>query len=300
MKRHAAAIAVALCLSVTRVSAQTTEPQSTALTVKTAASIHKSPTVASAVVGTAPRGTVLEVKRNLGSWIEVPWTEGEKGVGYIHVNAGTITRGAMPDPRLSAGAPQTPSSPTAASQTPLGAVSPAEQIAISDRAGSSNSVYVSLPRHIVGLGGRMSETAPGFGATFRGWWRNRLGVQFEMSRYRFDSVGAPGYMTSVQFAPSVLYSLPDSVTDALWVRPYVGGGGSLYRSTLSGPTGSVTALATEKGLGFQAFGGAEATIAGMPRFALSADVGYRWSHTTLGGLEPNKIGFALAGHWYLK
>jgi len=161
-------------------------------------------------------------------------------------------------------------------------------------------VYISLPSHIFGLGGRMSPSAPGFGATARTWWGNRLGVQFEVSRYLIDSVEAPGHLSSIQFAPSVLYSLPDGVTNSLWVRPYLGAGGSLYRATLSGGTSGLGESVTDRGLGFQAFGGGETTFSGVPQFALSADIGYRWSRTSFAGFEPGKIGFSLSGHWYVK
>ncbi len=304
MTRHIAAVAVALCLSSSPVSAQTPEPQTTVLTVKSSASLHKSPTTASATVGTAPSGTLLEVRRNLGSWVQVSWPAGENGLAYVHVSSGTIARGTVPNPYriVATSASQTPAS--AAPAAPLAAMTPAEQAAIAART-SAISEYVSLPSHTVGLGGRMSAatlafSAPTFGGTVRTWWGNRLGMQFEVSRNRFDSVGAPGYVTSIQFAPSVLYSLPDSVTGSLWLRPYVGGGGNLYRATAADPARPISDAVTEKGLGFQAFGGAEATFPGAPRFALSADVGYRWSHTTLGGMEPRKIGFSLAGHWYVK
>jgi len=298
MIRHIAAVAVALCLSSSPVSAQSIEPQSTALTVKTSADVHKSPTTASPVVGKAPVGAVLDITRNLGSWVQVPWPAGENGVAYVHVNAGTIGRRIVPVGAASA--PQTPASAASAPATPLAAMAPAEPSSGSNRPGANGSVYVSLPRHVIGLGGRMSAAAPGFGGTARTWWRNRLGLQFEMSRYRFDSVATPGHVTSLQFNPSVLYSLPDSVAAGLWLRPYVGGGGSLYRATVNDPAVLVADIVTEKGLGFQTFGGVEATFAGMPRFAVSADVGYRWSHTSLGGLEPRKIGVSLAGHWYVK
>ena len=138
----------------------------------------------------------------------------------------------------------------------------------------------------------MSASTPGFGVTARKWWGNRLGFQFEASRYLLDSVAAPGHVTSFQFAPSVLYSLPDGVSNSLWVRPYLGGGGSIYRATLSGGTSGL-ADSVDKAMGLQAFGGAETTFSGVPRFALSADVGYRWSQTTFAGFEPRKIGFSL-------
>jgi hypothetical protein len=302
MTRHIAAVAVALCLSSSPVSAQIAEPQTLALTVKTPANVHKSPTTASPVIGKASRGTVLEITRNLGSWVQVPWADGEKGLAYVHVSAGTIASAvAPPANRVSATSALQPAATAApASAAPLAAAAPAEQATIAGRQSGSASEYVTLPRHVVGLGGRMSAAGPGFGGTARTWWRNRLGLQFEMSRDRFDAIGTTGHVTSFQFAPSLLYSLPDGVMSGLWLRPYVGGGGAFYRASVSDPAVSATSLAAEKGMGFQTFGGAEATFAGVPRFALSADVGYRWSHTALGGLEPDKIGFSLSGHWYVK
>ena len=86
----------------------------------------------------------------------------------------------------------------------------------------------------------------------------------------------------------MLYSLPDSVTNSVWFRPYLGAGPRLYRANL------------ETGLGYEAFGGAEVTLSAMPQVALSADMGYRWSRPSINGFEPRQIGFSLSGHWYVK
>ena len=40
------------------------------------ASIHLSPSTGSLVIGHARRGMVLEVTRDLGSWVKVAWPEG--------------------------------------------------------------------------------------------------------------------------------------------------------------------------------------------------------------------------------
>ena len=149
-----------------------------------------------------------------------------------------------------------------------------EQIGAAIQPGSTRPVYISLPSHIFGLGGRMSASTPGFGVTARKWWGNRLGFQFEASRYRLESVTAPGHVTSFQFAPSVLYSLPDGVSNSLWVRPYLGGGGSMYRATLSVGTSGLED-AVDKALGLQAFGGAEATV--FRRAAIRTQRGCRLS-----------------------
>ena len=298
MSRQVSAVAIALCLSASSLSAQTTGPQRSELTVKTAsADVHKFASIGSPIIGKAQGGTVLEITRNLGSWVEVPWPGAEGGVAFLHVNAGSIARTARPDPNPAAASPE---SPMPSSASPITSGARADQITPANLPGSRRSVYVSLPSHIFGLGGRMSASAPGFGATARAWWGHRLGVQFEVSRYLLESAEAPGQLTLIQFAPSVLYSLPDAVTNSLWVRPYVGAGGSLYRATLSGGTSGLGESVTDKGLGFQAFGGGETTFSVAPQFALSADIGYRWSRTAVAGFEPGRIGFSLSAHWYVK
>jgi hypothetical protein len=134
---------------------------------------------------------------------------------------------------------------------------------------------------------RVDASMPAFGATARMWWDSGLGVQFNLSRPRLEAADGRT-LTSTQFAPSVLYSLPDAVTTSMWLRPYAGAGPRIYQANL------------ETHLGYEAFGGAEATLAAMPQFALSADLGYRWSRPTINGFEPREIGFSLLAHWYMK
>ena len=138
----------------------------------------------------------------------------------------------------------------------------------------------------------------GYGVSGRAWSRNRLGVQIEVSRYTQTGVVTPDRFTSVQFAPSVLYSLRDRVTDYVWLRPYFGGGASLHRQTLSGVTRD--ASVSDSKFGFRGFGGTEVTFATVPRFALSADVGYDSSKTLFEGFDLGGFGFSVSGHWYFK
>jgi hypothetical protein len=160
--------------------------------------------------------------------------------------------------------------------------------------------YIVLPSHIVGLGGRLTASSAGIGGTARAWWSNRLGVQFDLTRSRLDSIDASSSMTSLQFAPSVLYALPNSVSNNFWIRPYAGGGGNFYRTTLSTGTPGVEDQPSEKGLAFRAFGGVEATFSGMPQFALSADLGRSWREKPVPGFESNPIDFSVSAHWYVK
>ena len=309
MIRRISFVALALCLNTVSVAAQAPGAQSTQLTVNAAsADVYKSPTVASAVVGKAQPGMVLEIKRNLGSWVEVPWTTGEGGVAYMHVNAGSIaarttlansTRGASPTgPSSSAGYPTSsmPDNPAALSERILAAGQ-------SSPSPSGSSDY--LVRHSLGIGARMNAATlgfgAGFGATARTWWANRVGLQFDVLHSRLPSLLGTGHVTSLQFAPSVMYTLPNAITSSLWVRPYVGGGSSLYRTTVNRVPSDVGTAGSENGLGFQTFGGAETTFAGAPQFAVSADVGYRWwSNVSTVGVTPGKIGVSLSAHWYMK
>ena len=76
MIRQAAAVVVVLLLSPSFVTAQGTE-----MTVNVAsASVHKSPTTASPVIGHASRGAKLQVTRNVGDWVKVSWPAAADGV----------------------------------------------------------------------------------------------------------------------------------------------------------------------------------------------------------------------------
>jgi hypothetical protein len=294
MVRHILALALVTCLSASWASAQTAGYERAELTVKIAAAeVHRFPSIGSPVIGKAPKGTVLEVRRNLGSWVEVPWPGGENGVAFVHVNTGTVS-GQMGTALSQSAA--TPSSSPASSE-----INSDVQTDQPTSAGPSSvraPEYVSLPRHLVGVGGRLSGSAPDFGATTRMWFANRLGVQVELSRSRLHSVGVQGHMNSMLFAPSVLYALPDGVAGSVWMRPYAGAGTSLYRSTLGSSSSAVNLVQTD--WGFHAFGGSEATFAGAPQLTISADFGYRWSQPSFAGYEPGRVTLAVAAHWYVK
>ncbi len=303
MTRHVLALAVALCASTSPVSAQAPAPLDSQLTVKaTPAEVHKSPTVASTVVGKAQIGTVLDVRRNLGSWVEVSWPGAEGGVAFVHVNAGTIARRTTPAPvRVSTAADAAP----AASMSDSPAALADRIIANGQRNASSNGgmTYV-VPRHAVGMGARMNALTPGFGAgfgaTMRTWWSNRLGLQVEVLHSRLGNLQGPGHVTSLQFAPSLTYALPDAINNSFWARPYVGGGGSLIRTSVSRPVSELEVSGSENGMGIQTFGGAEMTFPSMPQFAISAELDYRWSQVSTVGFPQKKIDMSVSAHWYFK
>ncbi len=303
MTRHILALTVALCVSTSPVSAQAPGPQDTQLTVKaTPAVLHKSPTVASTVIGKAQIGTVLDVNRNLGSWVEVPWPGSEGGVAFVHVSAGTIARRTTPAPvRVAAAAEPAPAASMADSPAAL-----ADRIIANGQRNASPNPngYVQLPRHVVGMGARMNAFTPGFGAgfgaTMRTWWSNRLGLQAEVLHSRLGNLQGPGHVTSLQFAPSLTYALPDAINDSFWARPYVGGGASLIRTTVSRPVSELEVSGSENGMGIQTFGGAEMTFASMPQFAISAQLDYRWSQVSTVGFPQKKLDMSVSAHWYFK
>jgi hypothetical protein len=173
-----------------------------------------------------------------------------------------------------------------------------DQTSIASQPGM-HSTYVAPPTHIVGFGARMGGAEFGFGGTARIWSRNQIGVQMDVSRATQNSSVAQERLTSLQFAPSAVYSFKDKMSESVWVRPYVGGGISFYRSSLS-VTPDVGESVTDNGVGYQTFGGAELTFPSVPRFAISGDVGYQWAPTPFTGFDVGGMSFSFSGHWYVK
>ena len=161
-------------------------------------------------------------------------------------------------------------------------------------------VYLQAPGHLVGFGGRVGPSNVGFGASARAWSRDRLGVQFDLSRVAMAGLAPTERVTSMQFEPGVLYTLADHVADYIWVRPYAGSGLTISRRSLSSTTPGAAPIASQSHVGVQAFGGTELTFAGMPRFAVSVDVAYRWGTMEFAGIDLGRVGLSVAGRWYVK
>jgi SH3 domain-containing protein len=306
MLRRTAAVIAILVLTQSPLFAQT---QSAEFTVGVeAAAVRTSPSVASPIVGHAARGAVLEVTRDIGAWVKVAWPDAADGVGYIHQSMGRLSRRATMDERLTtalpaaAPAPATVDAPAPQSSTTLAQNAPGA-IPLANR-----TVYVAPPSHFIGLGGRLgtslaandSPNAGGFGVTSRIWSRGRLGVQVDATRSTMTNEASASRVTAVQFTPSVIYSLRDRLSDYVWLRPYFGGGGAFTRATLKGTTPGDLSSVSDKSLGARAFGGAEVTFSAVPRFAVSADLGYLWSQQSFEGFALDGLGFALSAHWYVK
>ena len=294
MIRHAAAIAVVVCLSPILLSAQSTQlsAQIAQFTIGSEpADVHKSPSTGSPVIGRASRGAVLIVTRELGSWVKVSWPAAQDGVGYVHVTMGSIGHGSVPASRPAEGTTTTTITPSP----------PARQApAVPARTVTQPLPVRSVPiPHRVGLGGRMGGSTLGFGASARALVGGHFRLQLEASRYAHTSALTQRHLTSVQFAPSLLYSLPDTVTDYVWIRPHLGAGFTVYRSTSSGISTASDSVSDSR-LGRQVFAGAEVAVAGAPRFTLSADFGYRWSQTPFDGVALGGRSLSVSGHWYVK
>jgi Bacterial SH3 domain len=292
MIRHVLAFAIAVCV------APVAAAQSTVLTITAArADVRKAPTVASPVVGQAPQGSVLEVTREVGDWVKVAWPDAPDGIGYVRLAGGALSRTTNPATNRAGAASATPSPLEAAAPDVTGVRADIEAVERRVLARAHASEYV-LPRtHTIGFGAVVSGSTIGFGASGRVWSRGGLGAQLEMSRYSLAVGATADRVVSIDFAPSVLYSVADLLTDYVRLRPYVGGGARLSSSTLqtSGP-----ALASKKGRSWQVLGGAEVTSASATRLALSVDLRYDSSRTPYSGITFGGVGFSAAGHWYIR
>lgn len=301
MIRHVAAVAMALSLSPAWLCAQTVKLTVTA----PSADVHKFASIGSPIIGRAPRGTVLEVTRELGSWVRISWPGGEDGAAFMHVSRGTLTRGTTPEVGRNAASPSSgprsgSAAPTTSARGQAPRTSPTPQPTRPAPAQQTRQVYITPATHVVGVGGRLGDSMMGFGASARAWGRNHLGFQLAVSRSTLTSTIVPERLNAMDIEPSVLWSLRDQVSDYVWLRPYVGSGVSVRRQSLSLGIPGFGDSTTETGLGYQAFGGGEFTFAGLPRFALSADLGYRWSRMPVEGFDLGGFGMAVSGHWYIK
>jgi hypothetical protein len=312
MIRKAAATVIALCLSASPLHAQGA-PTTKKLTVSEAsAPVHKTPSVGSPVIGNAPRGTELVVTREVGSWVKVAWPSAGDGVGYVRTSALSVAAPAAKAPATASAATATtkaaPSSAPAAGPVsakaavaPTASVAPvavrSEQIPVA-RPSAPGSQYVA-PTHIFGVGAVAGGSTMGFGGSARGWRKGRLGFQLEFSRYSYDSVDLLSRASATDIAPAILFALNDSVSDSLWVRPYVGVAGHMVRSSR---TDLIFTDVTESAstFGVRGFFGAEMSMASLPQFALSADIGYYKMPEPFVGFSPGGIGFSISGHWYVK
>jgi hypothetical protein len=309
MTRMRIAIAAAFSLIATTVHAQGTH-----FTVKAAsASVHKAPTNVSPVIGEAKQGVTLEVTRDVGSWVKVAWSTGPDGVGYVRKAAGTM---GMPGPAAAAasaapssGSSRAASAPAPAAPAPVMSPSAASIAAATPRAPSAPpapalrpqpvpTAYVA-PSHRFGVGGQIGGSAVGSGFSARGWTKSqKIGVQLDVTHHAMTNDVFFTRMSSTQFGPRVLYAFRDHVSDSTWVRPYAGAGAHMLRASVTDPVSGVAMSDTR--VAAQFFGGAELTLAAVPRLGLSADAGYQWYQSPFVGYTLDGMMMTVSAHWYFR
>lgn len=303
MTRMPFAIAAALL-----VAASTVHAQSTHFTVSApSASVYKAPTNVSPVIGEATQGVTLEVTRDVGSWVKVAWSKAPDGVGYVRKSAGTMGT-------LGASVPATAAAPAAkqsAAAAP-GPVSASVAAPAAARAASAQAGPVSRPQpkavvptnyvapsHRFGVGGQLGGSAVGVGFSARGWTKSqRIGVQFDVTHSSMTNDIFFTRMSSTQVGPRVLYAFSDHVSDSTWVRPYLGAGAHMLRASVNDGATGLSMSSTK--MSAQFFGGAEMTLAAVPRLGLSADVGYQWYQSPFVGYTLDGMMVSVSAHWYLK
>jgi hypothetical protein len=295
MVRHVRAAVVVGCLIPLPAAAQTV-----VITITTAsADVHKSPTVASPVIGQAARGRVLEVTRDVGDWVKVSWPAAADGIGYVRVHSGSLSTAAGPASNRAAEItsvpPATESVPSSASDVCADVAAVAQSSLANER---NSSAYVTPPTHTIGIGGLMNGSTIGFGATGRVWPHRRFGAQIELSRYTQTTAITGSRVNSLLFAPSLVYSVMNRVTDSFWFRPYLGTGARVSRATST--VGTTATSVSENRTSWQVFGGSELTLPSASRFALSADLRYDSSRAPFAGFDIGGLGFTVSGHWYVK
>jgi len=269
--------------------------QDTVITVNVpSADVYRGATTASPVIGHVANGTVLPVVRNLGSWVRVPWPAAEDGVAYLHVSMGIIgpVGAAAPAMRPAPRSSSAPAPPTITSPPPTRA--PANE-----RVAPRSQPNVRPISHILGLGGLFGSTSR-FGASARTWRNKHVGIQMAFTRDTMTSDISADRVTSWQVEPAFVYALFDRVSDYVWIRPYVGSGLNFSHQTLTPAAPLPLEPASDNGVGFRLFGGAEFTYAGMTQFGLSVDLGYRRLPTAFPGFEPRPLSVSIAGHWYIR
>jgi len=333
MLRRAAIVVVALALSPATLLAE-----DIVLTVDVeSADIYKGPSTVMPVVGHASHGAVLPVSRNLGSWVRVSWPAAPDGVGYVHVTMGHVgpasaagpVRAVAPAgstaPATKAGASASPRSTAPVTRTIQqgGRTSVGEPVVANGQADAAPRSQpdtalrnqptpaprvqpnvpprpqLFAPSHTVGIGALVGTTST-FGATGRVWPNNHLAIQFGLTRNAVTGLNAADRVTAMQFEPGALYSPFDLLSDSMWIRPYVGSTVSFRHETSSTATPVPVEATTNDGVGYRVFAGGELMFPSMPRFGLTADVGYRHWPTSMTGYDLSPLSIAIGAHWYIK
>jgi len=170
MMRHAAAIVIVLVFNAASLHAQ-----DTTFTVRhETADVYKGPSTGAAIIGHVRQGAVLQVTRELGSWVKISWPDAPDGVGYVHVTMGTIGHGGAMTEHPSSTPSMPPSSAPAARRIPAPSPNATENSSPSERLPQPvplQPVFVTPMTHMVGIGGRIagaSTRSPRWAASLPG------------------------------------------------------------------------------------------------------------------------------------
>jgi hypothetical protein len=227
----------------------------------------------------------------------VSWPAAQDGIGYVPMSAGSMTRAAAARPERATSVTSARLEPRLATPQPTslrgGGALALEQPVL------TRPVPVPAAPHIVGLGGRLGGATLAYGASARGWRRERLGIQLEVSRAAVTSGDASGRVTALQIEPGVLYSLPARLTGHLWLRPYIGSGVDVGRRKWSSATPGAAEPVSDGSAAVRVFGGSEVTFARVPQFAVSGELGYQ-PGSSFAGVALGGAGVSVSGHWYVR
>jgi hypothetical protein len=139
--------------------------------------------------------------------------------------------------------------------------------------------------------------AVGMGVSARSWFQSRFGVQAGVSRYGYGDFFGFTY-SSTQFTPAVLYQFaltnPIRWAPPLTLRPYVGAGLSIIRSSFAYPNN-----VGQTDTGVLILGGAEIFFNRAPQLGLSAEFEFVPSERPYAIVHGvGGPGFSALAHWY--
>jgi len=156
--------------------------------------------------------------------------------------------------------------------------------------------------HTIGIGGQMGVSNRGGGGSFRYFFADRFGANFEVAWYR-PRYSATTNGSTFAVLPSFIFMLtdPDPTRD-IDLRPYVGAGVNYVRSSrpIATAPGQSSTLG-RSGMGGQVFGGVELTFREADFLTISIEgTYYRLPVTYVNANVVGGFNYVLAFHFYLK
>lgn len=321
-----AAFTFATCLGADPLSAETLERFRILVT---AANVRTSPEATSGVVAIVPRHVTVELLGEVGDgWLRVAVFDpsGRKQVGYVKASLGrreVVDPGLpVPSPAPETAAPSLPVAVSAPPPAPTAVLEPAhvsrvgsEAPALASQQPPNPLVTATLPKAMAprrfALGGRVGGSSFGVGGTVRYWVTPAVGVDVLVSRYSvgisnyaYAGVVAEASASVLQIAPAVTYRFGEQdPDDDVSVRPYVGGGVSLFRSSFKASAQGYGLRAEESAssseLGFRGFGGVELFFKSIPRLSVTSDIGYYSVGAPFTGISIGGMAIGVGANWYL-